>query len=101
MSTQEAYRAELDQLLRGFADNIRRLRKAKEPGYSQEDLWKDTGLHRTAIGKVEQARSEPQLSTLMILANTLGCTLDDLVKGLPVPKERRPSPKAERRRAAK
>lgn len=59
MSTREAYRAELDLLLKGFADNIRRLRDAKETGYSQEQLWMDAGLHRTAVGKFEQARSEP------------------------------------------
>lgn len=96
MSTREAYRAELDLLLKGFADNIRRLRDAKETGYSQEQLWMDAELHRTAVGKFEQARSEPSLSSLLILADTLDCTLNDLVEGLPVPKERRPSPKPRR-----
>ncbi len=92
VSAKESYKAELAVLLQGFAANVRRLREAKEPGYSQEELAWDTGLHRTAIGKLEQARSEPQLSTLLILADTLGCTLNDLVKGLPAPQERRPSP---------
>ena len=92
VSTKEPYKAELAILLQGFAANVRRLREAKAPGYSQEDLAWDTRLHRTAIGKWEQARSEPQLSTLLVLAEALGCTLNDLVEGLPVPRERRPSP---------
>jgi transcriptional regulator with XRE-family HTH domain len=99
MSVDEAYEAELDELLAGFAKNVRRLRDAKN--YSQEDLCREAKLHRTTIGNYEQARSEPYLRSLLILADALGCTLNDLVEGLPVPKERRPPPKAERRRAAK
>jgi transcriptional regulator with XRE-family HTH domain len=94
VSTKEPYRAELAALRRGFAANVRRQREIK--GCSQEDLAHDTGLHRTAIGKLEQAQSEPQLSTLLILADALGCTLNDLVKNLPIPRERRPAPKAKR-----
>lgn len=101
MSAREAYRAELDLLLQGFANNVRRLREAKEPGYSQEDLCMDARLHRTAIGKFEQARSEPHLSSLLILADALGVSISDLVEGLPVPQERRPPPIAKHRRAAK
>lgn len=100
MSTMEAYRAELDRLLAEFAGNLQRLRTAKGDSYSQEDLAWDAKLDRTSIGRYEQGRTDPSLSTLLILADTLGCTLNDLAKGLSVPQERRPSPKAERRRAA-
>lgn len=99
MSSRDAYRAEMDKLLQGFAENLRRLRHAKERGYSQEDLCLDARLHRTAVGKLEVGRSEPYLSTLLILADTLGVTLDELVEGLPVPQERRPSARSERRQA--
>jgi hypothetical protein len=40
MSTWEAYKAELDAYLEGFAANVRRLRAAHEPPMSQADLYK-------------------------------------------------------------
>ncbi len=96
-----AYRAELAELRKAFAKNLKRLRRAKEPGYSQEDLCADTGLHRTAIGNYERAHAEPYISTLLVLADALGVTPNDLLEGLPVPRERRPPPtkKAKPRRA--
>jgi transcriptional regulator with XRE-family HTH domain len=96
MSTHEAYKTELAVLLQDFADNVRRLRKHKEPDYSQEDLADDARLHRTQIGMIERGQRDPRLSTLVILADALGVSLDDLAEGLPVPKERRPSPRAKR-----
>jgi len=101
MSTMEAYKAELAQYLRGFARNVRRLRAAKEPGFSQEKLSDATNLHRTEIGRIEQAGVEPRLTTLVILADGLGVKLDDLIAGLPVPVERKPSPQARHARADK
>ncbi len=89
MSTQEAYRAELTQLLEGFATNVRRLRNG-----SQEALSSAANLHRTEVGMIEQARREPRLSTLLILADALDVSLNDLVRGLPVPQERKPAPGA-------
>lgn len=99
MSTREAYEAELALLLKEFAENVRRLRARKEPDYSQEALAGDARLHRTEIGKIECARREPRLSTLLILADALGVSLDELVAGVPVPSERRPPPRAKRVRA--
>jgi transcriptional regulator with XRE-family HTH domain len=101
MSTNEAYRAELDLLLKEFAKNVKRLREAKEPGYSQEDLSADSELDRTSIGNFEQGRSDPHMSTLLILADALGVTVNDLLAGLPIPNERRPSKKPRRRRVAR
>jgi len=92
----EAYKTELARFLAGFGDNVRRLRNAKNPPYSQERLSHVTGLHRTEIGKIEQGVVEPRLTTLFILADGLGVSIDDLVDGLGVPVERRPSPNAER-----
>lgn len=96
MSTKEAYRAELDELLARFAKNVRRLREAKEPPCSQETLRLKAELDRTSIGNFEQGRADPRMSTMLTLADALGCTLNDLVEGLPVPKERRPPPNADR-----
>ncbi|HYM55681.1 MAG TPA: helix-turn-helix transcriptional regulator, partial [Solirubrobacteraceae bacterium] len=80
---------------------VRHLRAAKEPGFSQEKLSDATNLHRTEIGRIEQAGVEPRLTTLVILADGLGVKLDDLIAGLPVPVERRPSPQAKHARAEK
>jgi transcriptional regulator with XRE-family HTH domain len=90
MSTMEAYKAELARFLEGFGANVRRLRVARNA--SQEALTHRTGLHRTEIGKVEQGLVEPRLTTLVILADALEVTLDDLVVDLGVPWERKPSP---------
>jgi transcriptional regulator with XRE-family HTH domain len=94
MSGIESYKAELGQFLEGFARNVRRLRELKEPGFSQERLSDATKLHRTEIGRIEQASIEPRLTTLVILAAALEVKIDDLVAGLPVPVERKPSPQA-------
>ena len=86
----EEYQAERKAYLEGFAANVRRLREKK--GWSQTDLYDKADLHRTEVGRIEGAESESRLLTLVILAHALGGSLDDLVAGLPVPKERRPPP---------
>lgn len=94
MSTAEAYKAELARLLETFGANVRRLRTAGSKPFSQEALSGLTALHRTEIGKIEQGVVEPRLTTLIILADALGVTLDELVAGLWVPHQRKPSPNA-------
>jgi transcriptional regulator with XRE-family HTH domain len=96
MSTMESYKAELAAFLDGFGANVRRVRVAKRPRVSQERLSEATRLHRTEIGKIEQGVVEPRLTTLYILADGLGVTIDELLVGLWVPTERRPSMQAER-----
>jgi transcriptional regulator with XRE-family HTH domain len=95
MSTVEAYKAELARLLGEFGANVRQVRTAKVPRCSQEGLSHATGLHRTEIGKIEQGIVEPRLSTLLILADGLGVRVEELVVGLSIPKERKPSPSSE------
>jgi transcriptional regulator with XRE-family HTH domain len=94
MSTIEAYKAELASFLAGFGENVRRIRMAKEPPCSQERLAEATRLHRTEIGKIEQGVVEPRLTTLFILADGLQVSIDELLEGLWVPLERKPSPQA-------
>jgi transcriptional regulator with XRE-family HTH domain len=95
MSTTEAYKAELASFLEGFGGNVRRVRVARRPLFSQERLSHAARLHRTEIGKIEQGLVEPRLTTLYILADALSVTIDELLAGLAVPVERRPSPHGE------
>jgi transcriptional regulator with XRE-family HTH domain len=92
MSTMDEYKAELAAYLDGLAANVRRLRAEHDPPFSQTDLHKATNLHRTEIGRIENAEVEPRLATLAILADALNVPLDALIEGLPVPKERKPPP---------
>jgi transcriptional regulator with XRE-family HTH domain len=94
-ANKEAYKAELTTFLKDFGANVRRVRRSKNPPYSQERLAEATRLHRTEIGKIEQGAVEPRLSTLFILANALEVRIDDLVEGLTPPRERRPPPHTE------
>jgi transcriptional regulator with XRE-family HTH domain len=92
MSHEDAYAMELARFRMGFAANVRRLRHAGDGAWSQEALAERARLHRTEIGKIEQGIVEPRLTTLVILADALGVTLDEMVAGLGVPKQRRPPP---------
>lgn len=90
MSTPEEYKAELARYLEGFGSNVRRLRTAGHPDHSQEWLSGVARLHRTEIGKIEQGKIDPRLTTLVILADGLSVELGELVSALWVPKERKP-----------
>ena len=92
MSHGDSYAMELACFRKGFGANVRRLRRASDRAYSQEALAERARLHRTEIGKIEQGSVEPRLSTLVVLADALGVTLDEMVAGLGVPKQRRPPP---------
>jgi transcriptional regulator with XRE-family HTH domain len=97
MDATYAYKSELSRYLKAFGGNVRRLRTADERGISQEQLAGMTGLHRTEIGKIEQGLVEPRLTTLFILADALGVSIDELVAGLWVPEQRKPAPHTRRR----
>ncbi|MHB8532051.1 MAG: helix-turn-helix domain-containing protein [Solirubrobacteraceae bacterium] len=96
MSTVEAYKEELSQLLRAFGANARRLREMRQPSCSQERLSYISGLHRTEIGRLELGAVEPRLTTLLILAEGLDVTIDELLRGLTAPSERKPAATRER-----
>ncbi len=93
MNKPSEYKAEITRYLECFGANVRRLRLAKTPRLSQERLAEITGLHRTEIGKIEQGKVEPHLTTLVILAHGLSVGLDELVTDLWIPKHRRPHPR--------
>ncbi|MGZ8218256.1 helix-turn-helix domain-containing protein [Methylomagnum sp.] len=60
-----------------LASNIRAFRKLK--ALSQEQLADLCGLHRTYIGSVERMERNVTLSTLEVLADTLGVSVPELL----------------------
>ena len=66
-----------DNLRAVLAENIKAFRREK--GFSQEELAEQCGLHRTYIGSVERRERNATLSTLEVLASTLGVTVPDLL----------------------
>ena len=83
------YETEREATLRAFADKLRLLRK--RDGISQEELAYRARLHRVSVGYLEQGRREPNLYTLMILADTFDITVNELLSGIPMPQQRRPA----------
>jgi transcriptional regulator with XRE-family HTH domain len=92
MSAGADYEKELAALLEALGGNIRELREAKLPELSQEEVAQKAKLHRTEWGMIEQGKRNPRFSTLLVMAETLGITLDELAEGLDPPKHRKPAP---------
>lgn len=67
--------------LEQFALNVRRLRK--ERGWSQEDLAHHSGLHSTAISKLERCARSPEFPTVVALAVALDIPAGRLFDGIP------------------
>jgi transcriptional regulator with XRE-family HTH domain len=97
MSAPTDYDDELAALLEAFGDNIRELRENGLPESSQEDVAGKAKLHRTEWGKIERGKCNPRLSTLLVVADTLDVTLDDLAEGIDPPVHRKPSPNTKKR----
>lgn len=66
-----------DSLRAVLAANIKTFRREKD--LSQEELAERCGLHRTYIGSVERHERNVTLSTLEVLAKTLGVTVPELL----------------------
>lgn len=63
-----------------FASNLLRCRR--QVGMSQEELAAYASVHRTEIGKLENAERLPRIDTLVKLAHTLGVSSEDLLAGI-------------------
>ncbi len=83
---QERYKAERKQLREGLAANLVRLRGER----TQEEIAGKANLHLTSINYLERGQREPSTSTLLILADAYGVSVNRIVEGLPTPKERKP-----------
>jgi transcriptional regulator with XRE-family HTH domain len=67
--------------LERFALNMKELRK--ERGWSQEDLSYHSGLHNTAISKMERCARAPQFQTVVALAVAFEVPAGQLFDGIP------------------
>lgn len=61
--------AQIGELRRVVAANVRRLRKAK--GFSQEAFADECGLHRTYVGAIERAERNVSIDNIERMANAL------------------------------
>jgi transcriptional regulator with XRE-family HTH domain len=66
--------------LDSFAARLRESRQAK--GLSQEELADRSGLHLTAVGRIERAEREPGIRTVYKLARALGLKPAELFEGM-------------------
>lgn len=64
-----------------FAGNLQRERKRLE--LSQEALGFRCGLNMSEISRLERARRDPRLATIVKLANALGIPPSQLLDGIP------------------
>ena len=62
-----------------LADKIKQLRK--ERNLTQESLASILGVERTTVTMWETGQNVPPTKHLVPLAEALGCTLDDLLRG--------------------
>ena len=58
--------------------NLQRIRKAKDPKITQQDLAKATGLSRSYLSDIEHNKYNPSLDTTIALSNAVGVTLNEL-----------------------
>jgi transcriptional regulator with XRE-family HTH domain len=70
----------MQRVLHALAKRIRELRKKR--GLSQEAFADHAGLHRVAVGWIEQGRRVPSLKTLVKISQGLGISLSELLKGI-------------------
>jgi transcriptional regulator with XRE-family HTH domain len=95
---RDAYKAERRTITSAFGANLRAARKAAR--HSQDSLARVAYIHRSEISFLERGKRGPGLTMLLILADALSVEPAVLLRGLPVPQERRPSPYTKRRPGA-
>ncbi len=69
-----------DDILVRFGQRVRKLRQAK--GLSQERFAGECGLDRTYMGGIERGERNLGLRNVNLLAETLGITISELMKGV-------------------
>jgi transcriptional regulator with XRE-family HTH domain len=74
-----------------FGENLRCVRRRE--GLSQEELAARASLHRTEVGKLENAERVPRIDTLLQLAGAMAIAPGELLEGIfwvPGPKPQGP-----------
>lgn len=71
------FRKPSNKLLMIVSNNLKSFRSSRK--LSQEDFSEISGLHRTYIGGIERCEKNMSLSTLEMLAETLGITVSELL----------------------
>ena len=67
-------------IIENFGQRVRALRK--KAGLSQEAFAARCGLDRTYIGGIERGERNVALRNLSVIANALGMSMSQLMKGL-------------------
>jgi len=70
----------MQRILAALARRIKGLRKQR--GFSQEAFADHAGLHRVAVGWIEQGKRVPSLKTLVKISQGFGISLSELLKGV-------------------
>jgi transcriptional regulator with XRE-family HTH domain len=63
-----------------FGENLRRAREGR--GWSQETLAEHCGIHRTEASLLDRGQREPELGTLVKLADALEVPMAELCEGV-------------------
>lgn len=70
----------MQRVLVALAKRMKELRKRR--GFSQEAFADHAGLHRVAVGWIEQGKRVPSLKTLVKISQGFGISLSELLKGV-------------------
>jgi transcriptional regulator with XRE-family HTH domain len=70
----------MQHVLSALAKRMKELRKKK--GFSQEAFADHAGLHRVAVGWIEQGKRVPSLRTLVKISRGFGISVSELLRGV-------------------
>lgn len=70
----------MQRVLVALAKRMKQLRKQR--GFSQEAFADHAGLHRVAVGWIEQGKRVPSLKTLVKISQGFGISVSELLKGV-------------------
>jgi transcriptional regulator with XRE-family HTH domain len=69
-----------------FGERVRELRA--ERGWTTDRLAQETSLTTSGLSDIERAISEPRLSTVLLLIESLDVSPADLLAGIPAPRKK-------------
>ncbi len=67
-----------DKFIKNLGERIAELRKTK--GYTQVTFSEKSGIHRTALAKIENGRVNPTIIILKRISDWLSIDLDELLR---------------------